>query len=230
MTGQSSAENYTRLPGRGRRLAARFVTGEAQRLYVTDTHFFVLRRVGYEETSKRYALNDIQAITVQSNNDRTIVSTSLMLVMMGFAAIGFVAVGQGVDPADVPMFILYGVVGIFGFFLALDLALGSTCTARLHTAVQIEELTALRRMRTARRCLAILVPRIEAAQGAPMPALADLTARASANAKEVREKKPPTVIGRTLHAWAFAANAVLGATSIVELLYEGAAKDRKSVV
>jgi len=225
MTLEHGATAFTRLPGRGRRITSGLTTGESQRLYSDGGHLLVLRRVGYEETSKRYALADIQAITVQSNADRLIRSVLLLFPIILLAAIAVAAIGEGVDPTDIPMYFLYGFAGIFGIFLLVNLALGPTCTVRLHTAVQIEDLTALRRLRAARKCLAILVPRIEAAQGGPLPALAGQSARASASAKQERGKKPPKVIGRALHAAAFTASAMFGLSSVAELFYESTASD-----
>ncbi len=224
---ETVATAYTRLPGRGRRLTARFVSGEAQRLYLGDDHLLVLRRLGYEESSKRYALSDIQAITVQSNADRTVLSAFLLLLMMIFAALGLFAMTQGTDPADFAMFFAYIPVAICGFSLLLNLALGPTCTVRLHTAVQFEDMTALRRQRAARKCLAILVPRIEAVQGARFSVPPQPAARASANLRQIRgnKKQAPRAIGRTAHAAAFALSAALGVFFVAELFYESAAKD-----
>ncbi len=228
MVSKITATAYTRLPGRGRRLTARFVSGEAQRLYLGDDHLLVLRRLGYEESSKRYALSDIQAITVQSNADRTIFSAFLLSLMMLFAAIGLLAVSQAVAGLlDFVMFFIYIPVAICGFSLLLNLALGPTCTVRLHTAVQFEDMTALRRQRAARKCLAILVPRIEAVQGARFSVPPQPAARASANLREIRgnKKQAPRAIGRTAHAAAFALSAALGVFFVAELFYESAAKD-----
>src|SRR5262245_17288953 len=58
MASEASATKYTRLPGRGRRMRGR-LSGETQLLYVGDDHLLVLRRLGYEESAKRYSLNDI---------------------------------------------------------------------------------------------------------------------------------------------------------------------------
>ncbi len=216
---------YTRLPGRGRRLSARFVSGEGQRLYLNGNQLIVVRRVGYEESSKRYSLGDIQAITMQSNADRTIVSATLMLTMMLIAGLGLVLITQEVGPTEFAMILLYVLAGILAAFLAANFAMGPTCTIRLHTAVQIEDLTALRRLRAARKCLAILLPRIEALQGAP-PTLPELPVRASARVRQIRgAKHAPKAISRTLHASAFALSVAFGMSLVAELIYESAAKD-----
>jgi hypothetical protein len=135
---------------------------------------------------------------------------------------------------------LAGIAVVLFVLLMLQVALGATCTVRLHTAVQIEELTALRRFRVARRCLAILVPQIEALQGtmspgdllahstapAALPGLGDGAARVRASSRAQRGyvQKPLKVIGSGWHVAAFAWSVVFGLAGLGELIYQGAAK------
>lgn len=223
------ATRYKRLPGRGRRLSGRFVSGETQRLYLGDDHILVVRQTGYEETSKRFFLGDIQAITVQSNSDRAVIGILLLIFSLLSAAIGMaVSGGDAGSPGGI---FFYGIAGLLGVLLIIHFARGPSCTVRLHTAVQIEELTALRRFRVARKCLGILVPRIEAAQdGFPegtgiAAAVQAGSAKASASAVRTSASKPPKPVGRGMHAAAFASTIAFGLSGVAEVLYQSVSKN-----
>ena len=190
--------SYTRLPGRGRKLSAAIVGGDRQTLYLGTDHILAIRRSGYDESAKRFFLADIQSISVQSNGTRAMLAVFFGLLLSIFGV--SLALAFTVESVDARIFlaaILGGLTAFFAVLFSVNLILGPTCTVNLHTAVQVEQLTALSRIRTARKCLAILVPRIrstqetEAADAREAVLSPTPTVQASANARDFINRTPP---------------------------------------
>jgi len=229
---EGSKKQYKRLPGRGLRVSALIVGGDRQALYLGPDHLLALRRSGYDESAKRFFYNDIQAITLQTNGVRTLIAvvTGAVLVIIGI----LVGLSLNADSEDV----FYGaaVVGIivgvpFLLVFLANLLLGPTCSAFLHTAVQIEPLSALSRVRAARKCMALLAPRIEAAQGvlsqenvAALAAPSSLV-RASRNALDAKRQAPPKPLSPGLPRAAYAAMIAFACTTVADLFLRHSVKD-----
>ena len=220
------ARPYRRLPGRGKRLSMGIVSTEIQRLYLGADHLLVIRTNRMEETHKKFYFGDIQAITVQSNSERMIIGVGLTVLMMASALFGWLlASAPDLFSPSVTLMIWFSLLGVP--FLLWNFFRGPRCTVRLHTAVQIEELTALRRIRTARKCLAILTPLIQSEQGPwpedrPSPeSITELSIHASADAvqKRTNTKAKRKTIGRTVHAIAFLVTVVSGLSAMSYVLY-----------
>src|SRR2546430_6947924 len=64
-----------------------------------------------------------------------------------------------------PAIAMWSVAGFFGVLLISNVALGPTCACHIRTAVQTERLSAVTRIRTARRLLRRIRPLIEGVQG-----------------------------------------------------------------
>ena len=142
---------YKRLPGRGTEVIY-YV-----RLYQGPDHLLQVLSTGFNETYKRFAYRDIQAITLRKTNMGKVwngiwgVLFTLFALPASFVN-GPVAVGLGIISA------------IFLILLGANLALGPTVVAYLQTAVQVEKLPSIRRLRSARSTLSILNPLIASAQ------------------------------------------------------------------
>lgn len=239
---------YTRLPGRGQPLSAYLFGGDRQALYLGPGHLLVMRRERYAESVKRFDLSDIQAITVQSTNAGTVLS-----VLIGFTLAAFGLVLAAVLASDsVDVRILAGLplgatVLLLAGSLVWNLMRGPTCETRLHTAVQVQPLTALTRLNSAKQCLSILVPQIEAAQGITIRAGADendaetsahaetvwtlvsspqpAPVKASSNVKRFDAKLETKAIGPGMPATAFGLMMLFGISTVSDIFYRNTLKD-----
>jgi len=225
-------KTYKRLPGRGVRLSAMVAGGDRQSLYLGPDHLLALRRSGYDESAKRFFFNDIQAVTVQTNGARTLIAFALGAVLAGFGIL--VGVGLNSESEDTyygAMFVS-SVVGIpLLLVFIVNLLMGPTCSVYLHTAVQVERLTALSRLRTARKCMAILAQRIQESQGAltgenvaSMAAPASMH-RASANALNPTHQSPAKPLSPRLPRAAYTVMMLFAVSAMVDLVFRHDVKD-----
>lgn len=146
---------YTRLPGRG---TAGF---QHSRLWLGSDHLLLVSSSTIGERYKRFYFADIQAILLRKTAHLMIWSIVWALLAASF---GLLAIASEEVPARATFATF---AAIFGIAFLLHLTRGPTSQCHVRTAVQTEELPSLRRLRTARKVLAQLRPRIEAAQ---MPA------------------------------------------------------------
>ena len=118
------------------------------------------------EDYKRFYYRDIQAIIVRLSNRRNIWSA----VFGGLAVLAAIIALVGLSvPEMVTVFIALGFVGLFGLFILINAACGPTCVTHVRTAVQIEELPSLNRLRRTRAVMNRLRPMIAEAQGQLTP-------------------------------------------------------------
>ncbi|MEO7298893.1 MAG: hypothetical protein ABI042_09990 [Verrucomicrobiota bacterium] len=155
-------KEYRKLPGRGlRSRGAISVSQTSCTLWLGEDHLLQIdSQGGYTEDYKRFYFRDIQAVTVRKtvNGMAWTLSLSAVVLTLGLIALGVNnSVGSGV---------LRTFAGLFAFCLAINAARGATCICHLKTAVQIDQLPSLKRLRKARKVLAIIQPLIEQAQGA----------------------------------------------------------------
>jgi len=134
-------------------------------LWLGDDHLLSVDSTGYSETYKRFYFRDIQAIVITETNRRTIWNGVLILPPV-FALVGLMMsafpLRQNVGAA-----IAWSIIAtIFLVPLLINNLLGSTCTSQLSTAVQIEKLPSLSRVRQTRKVLEKIRPLVTAAQGA----------------------------------------------------------------
>lgn len=136
-------------------------------LWIAPDHLLSVTSTGFTEGYKRFYFKDIQAIVVRE--------TSLWRVMdwiLGALAILFLvltalggALGWSLGP------VVADLVACLAFSVALLLSLmsGPTCVCELRTAVQVEHLRCLNRMRKTLRVVDRLRLEIETVQGALAP-------------------------------------------------------------
>lgn len=154
---------YTRLP-RVRKLLV------GQKIWQGPDHLLSVTYGSYRETNKRFYYRDIQAITIESTDTGKYINVTLgfiialfgiLLFFPGLVTGGFSAYFFGV---------LMGIVFVPSVvLLIINLALGGTCTCRIHTAVQTESLRDLRRTRTAKKFVNKVIPLVEQSQGTITP-------------------------------------------------------------
>lgn len=164
-----TVESYKRLPGTGyRREGNALITfrRSTSRLWLGSDHLLCAERSWWTEGYKRFGYGDIQAIIVRRTKRRLVINT----------VAGFLALSCGIFAllcGPVWRWVWGVVVAALGMVIAINSALGPACVAHLQTAVQLEELPAWRRVRTAGRGIAQLRQRIIEAQGEGMPAEAE---------------------------------------------------------
>ncbi len=201
LTLMAAPKEYTPLPGRGmRRQGVISVSTAYSRLYMAEDHLLSVDTTGFTEDYKRFYYRDIQAFIFRRTNEWLIGNLVLgflsALILWGILAID-----------DVGGRIAMGIFGLIVFIpFLVNLLAGPTCSCSLRTAVQTEELPSLSRLRRARKTLAILRPRIEAAQGslsademqAKVLAAAQRTAEIiPGSPAQMRISKPPRLITRS---------------------------------
>jgi len=154
---------YTRLArARSRKIFAVAVMSRTS-LWLGPDHLLFVESNGYTETYKRFYFRDIQAFTLQRTNTATYVNIFLAIVTLLFIVFGLVSEIPGVR------ILHFSVAGIFGLLLLLHAIPGASCKCNIKTAVQTEELSALARLRKARKVLDRVRPLITSAQGGALP-------------------------------------------------------------
>jgi hypothetical protein len=139
-------------------------------LWLGNDHLLQVETNGFTENYKRFYFRDIQTITqVETKRGRvwSIIQGSILLVVllvMVFNLPGGTPAHWS-DGAISGEVVLATVMVIAGVFLSAGILAGPTCKVYLRTAVQIEELAALCRMRQTRKVMNKIRPRIVAAQG-----------------------------------------------------------------
>jgi len=138
-------------------------------LWLGPDHLLCVDSSGYGENYKRFYFRDIQAVTIRETKRRTVWNGFLIfppaITLVGFMMSAF-PLNQNVGAA-----IAWSIVtAIFLVPLIINNILGATCKCQLRTAVQIEELPSLCRVRQTRKVLAKIRPLIAAAQGGELSA------------------------------------------------------------
>ena len=153
-----SQKAYRRLPGR----KAGFLS--YCRLWLGTDHLLLARTTGFSEEYKRFYFRDIQAVVTRRTERREILS-----VILAFTAIVF-GVMSVFSPSGWWAF-FFVLTGTVLFALLMNWLRGPTCVCHLRTAVQTEELSPLKRLRTTRKVIERLKPKIQEAQGPLAPEL-----------------------------------------------------------
>jgi hypothetical protein len=133
-------------------------------LWLGDDHLLCVDSSGFSETYKRFYFRDIQGIVISETNRRTIWNAVLILPAV-FALAGLMM--NAFQPRqNIGATIAWSIVAaIFLVPFVINNILGATCACQLRTAVQIEELPSLSRVRQARKVLEKIRPFVTAAQG-----------------------------------------------------------------
>ncbi len=143
---------YRRLPGRDASLIHR------SELWLGADHLLRVDMQGVTETYRRFYFGDIQAIIVRTTRQwiGEVIATSVVPVPL--LALALFSVGE-------LAWLWYVPFGLAVLGLLVVLARGKSCECYLKTAVQMDRLSSLKRLRTARQFIALVKPLIEQAQG-----------------------------------------------------------------
>jgi hypothetical protein len=161
-----SEDQYRRLTWARRRQAGFVVFSHTRSsLWLGKDHVLAIDSSGYTETYKRFYFQDIQAITIRHTNRRKVWNWVLALPLVIFLAIWVSAVisSGGASMGGIIAGTIFAL--LWGVPLLINNLRGPTCACQLRTAVQVEDLPSLCRLRKTRRILDRLRPLIAQAQG-----------------------------------------------------------------
>ncbi len=150
---------YQRLPGRGHRghfLAVAITTSST--LWLGADHLLSVDLRDYQEEYRRFYYADIQAIIVRKTSVALVQNIVLGLLLLVTAVIGALTGTIGWIVGGILAFLILVILGV-------NLLRGPTCICHLVTAIHTHQLASLNRIKTARRALDRLRPRIVQAQG-----------------------------------------------------------------
>ena len=147
---------YRRLPGMGRNLA------NFSRLWLGRDHLLAVYSTGYSENYKRFYYRDIQAIITRTTNRGKIWNVVFVVPAV------LLACGGILDPAFGGIS-TWSSAGILLLCLLVNCIRGPTCVCHVRTAVQLEALTSLNRLRTARKAIAKIRSFVDETQGILSP-------------------------------------------------------------
>jgi hypothetical protein len=134
-----------------------------QSLWLAQDHLLSVRSNRFVEEYRRFYFRDIQAITVRKTRRREFWNMVLSLLLLLCLAILMSQVSQSGWSTNLwPWSVVIAIVG--GPLLFNNLR-GPTSTCYIRTAVQMEELPSLNRIRKTEKILARIRPLIAAAQG-----------------------------------------------------------------
>jgi hypothetical protein len=128
-------------------------------LWLGTDHLLFVESNGYTETYKRFYFRDIQAFLVERTQTFTILNVAFTIPFVLFMASAMVTQTTGLK------IFLFCMAGFFAFIVLINLLRGQTCRSFLRTAVQIEQLPPLSRVRRAQKVFIRVRPLIVAAQG-----------------------------------------------------------------
>ena len=117
---------------------------------------------GYSEDYKRFYYRDIQALIT-----RKTAHGNLWTVMLGIVTVIFFL--TTVTVSGVAAVIFGSLAGFFLLCLLINWLRGPTCVCHLRTAVQLERLPSLNRLRTARKAIQRIKAKVAEAQGTIPP-------------------------------------------------------------
>ena len=149
----------TRLPGKRRRFLGRFT------LWLADDHLLAVEFNGYTESYKRYLFKDIQALTALRTKESTVVT----VICAALAAVAAIPVLLLLLPPITRPTVWEWVTGALAFLflvlLAINLLRGPTCVCHVRTALGLNELPSIRRLRHFSKVVERLRPLITTVQG-----------------------------------------------------------------
>jgi hypothetical protein len=133
-------------------------------LWLAPDHLLHLQRHLFFQRRKRFDYRDIQALVLRQT--RTYMQILVILLIFAFLCSFLIVAGLNGGAPWLGVVVLS--LPTLGLLLAaaIHYALGPTCKCHLRTAVQVEELQSLRRMRPAREALTLLRRHVEQVQGA----------------------------------------------------------------
>lgn len=172
------APSYHPLPSNRLGFLARHI------LYDGGDHILMVSTTGYHEDYRRFFYSDIQAFVWRRNHGGTI--ASLLTAVPLIASIALLT-----QPDSEVAFAI--VATPFAIALLLQLIAGPTCTFEIVTALQSHRVPAVRRLKTARRLMAQITPKILETQALrPSETLGETVAANPPDAPGPGADTPPT--------------------------------------
>ncbi len=138
-------------------------------LWLGPDHLLGVDSSGYSETYKRFYFRDIQAVSIQETKRRAVWNAVLALPVVGCLA-GLLTSLSSTPQNNVAVIIWLIFSAVFLVPFLVNNIFGTGCVCHLRTAVQIEELPSLCRVRKTRRILEKIRPFIITAQGGEISA------------------------------------------------------------
>jgi hypothetical protein len=162
-------------------------------LWLGEDHLLCVESNGYTETYKRFYFRDIQAITLRQTKRRLIwnwILSLLIVICLANCTLNSLLTLQ----LDVRTMVFFSIAVLIGIPLLGNNLLGRTCACQLRTAVQIEDLPALCRVRQTRKILEKIQPLITAAQGSITAGEISVHLRETVQPPPTQpENKPPVI-------------------------------------
>lgn len=151
---------YKRLPGRGPRKRG-MITAVRSRcsLYLSDDHLLAVDNNVFSENYKRFYFSDIQAFITQKTRRGTIWNIILAVMIVCSLA------GALFSEEETLRIICWILSGIFLVFLLFNVLRGPTSKCHIVTAVQVDQLPSLNRLRVANKAIRRIRRSIEKVQG-----------------------------------------------------------------
>jgi hypothetical protein len=155
------------LPGRGLRRVAVAISATRCRLWLAADHLLAVDSSMAAESYRRFYFRDIEAFVVRRTSARQ--NWNVFFLIMGLLTAGpfFLLWLNGGDGGF--LFAAICIAVFWGVLALLNTLRGPTCQTHIRTAVQLEQLPSLGRLRVAEKVIARLQPLIVAAQGVSTP-------------------------------------------------------------
>ena len=159
---------YKRLTRPGMRSGFGTTAFSSGSLWLGPDHLLSVESNGYTETYKRFYFRDIQAILIQKTKRYlwwNIIVGSIALICSIFVLLMAASTDQWRSGDMAGAIVLGSIAALWVLVLLINFFLGPTCKTFLRTAVQIEKLPSLNRIRKTRWVLDKIRPLMIAAQG-----------------------------------------------------------------
>ncbi len=166
-------KKYRRLPGRNRGSFSQ------ETLWEGPDHLLSAKATIFREEYRRFYYKDIQYIIVRKTGRGKIINIVFGLLLF----LSVLPAALYLEEWPEPLVMAWPFSALFLSMLAINAILGGTCEAHLKTAVQMQRLPSLKRIRSARKAMKRLAPLIKKEQ-------ADLKSTVA---------PPETATGRTIH-------------------------------
>ncbi len=154
-------KEYQKLPGKGRRAqGAIAVSGTYCSLWLGRDHLLQIESLGgYSEDYKRFYFRDIQALQIRKTK-----TGAAWNLFSGAIAFVLALIAWGIHD-ETGKIVLFFFAALFGLLFVINWFRGPTCVCHLKTAVHLEQLPSLSRLKKAQKVFQMIKASIEQAQG-----------------------------------------------------------------
>lgn len=217
----SEPQEYKKLPGNT------FDVGRFGKysLWLANDHLLHIRNRGDSEEYKRFYYHDIQSILLRKTQQGTILN--LIFGILAFVCI--ILLAFALARWKWQLLPVIAMTTLAAFFLAafLNNALrGGTCVCHLQTAVHLQQLRSLSRVRSAMKALALLIEQVEQKQGflTPEAILSRGTTQPDTTAQPFSLPETPNqYYGGNAHWVLFGLMVLQGLQTIIGIFYRSTA-------